>query len=90
MGGYKIKAVRTARRAEGEGRVHIFITKLMEEEEEEEGEEGPCDLLACVVWTLEKLHANFATGTALRVFQLGKKRNAATSAANFLRTFGGM
>lgn len=40
VGEKKIKAVAHGEeRAEGAGRVHIFITKLIEEEEEE-GEEG--------------------------------------------------
>lgn len=49
-------------RAEGEGRLHIFITKLMEEEEEGRPSKacpGPSDLLAP---RTPELHANFHSG----------------------------
>lgn len=40
QGGKDQSGVHGEGRAEGEGRVHVFITKLIEEEEEEEEEEG--------------------------------------------------
>lgn len=39
QGGKDQSGVHGEGRAEGEGRVHVFITKLIEEEEEEEGQE---------------------------------------------------